>query len=113
MCIVDVIMKLFVFSDNFDVDVLATVHALERMDQRNITIGEIQLMMRKSFHIFDEEEGSNFEVMIRSKSDDISLIFFPIRFEGEKFRLILKTVINDGEAYVTQFRENVTHVYDI
>ena len=113
MCIVRLIVKLFLFSDNFDVDVFTTVHALERMDQRNITIGEIQLMMRKSFHILDKEEGSEFDVMIRSKSDDISLIFFPVRFEGEKFRLILKTVINDGEAYVTNFRENVTHVYDI
>ena len=113
MCIVDVIISLFVFSDNFDVDVFATVHALESMDQRNITIGEIQLMMRKSFHIFDKEEGSNYEVMIRSKTQGISLIFFPIKFEGENFRAILKTVINDGEAYVSHFRENVTHVYDI
>ena len=111
MCIVRLIVKLFLFSDNFDVDVFTTVHALERMDQRNITIGEIQLMMRKSFHILDEEEGSEFDVMIRSKSDDISLIFFPVRFEGEKFRLILKTVINDGEAYVSHRKD--THVYDI
>lgn len=108
-----VVNYLFSFSDDYDVDVFAQIHALERMDERNITTAEIQSMMRRSFDIFDEEEGSNFEVMIRSKKEDVSLVFFPIRFKGDKFQIILKTCINKGDAEVTPYMEETTHVYDI
>ena len=111
--IISVVHFLFQFSDDFDVRVLAQTHALERMDERNLTTGEIQSILRKSFLIFDKEEGSNFEIMIRSKKDDVSLVLFPIRFEKDNFRIVLKTIINDGEAWVTPDKEKFTHVYDV